>query len=410
MRGLQSIEDDNQQGIDERQELMNASEDAPIVRLSNSILGLAIKKGASDIHVEPQEKDVVVRFRIDGNLQTMQNLPKRLQLGLISRLKIVSKLDISEKRMPQDGRISVSMEGKHIDFRVSTIPAKWGEKVCMRILDKSNTTLGLNKIITHPPTLALLRELIQQPSGILYVTGPTGSGKTTTLYSALAELNDPEYNISTVEDTIEYDLPGVNQIQVNRDIGLDFPQVLRALLSQDPDIILIGETRGRETACIAVEAALSGRRVFTTLNTNSAASLFTRLGEMGIEPFLVSSSTIGVIAQRLVRRNCPDCREQYEAEDQTCEFLGLPPKSMLWRGRGCSTCNGKGVKGRIGIYEVMKMNPELRAMAARGALAAEIQMAAVRSGMLDLRKYASLLLLHGETNVKDVLQVVSVQK
>jgi type IV pilus assembly protein PilB len=280
----------------------------------------------------------------------------------------------------------------------------------MRILDKSNTTLGLNKILTHPPTLALLRELIQQPSGILYVTGPTGSGKTTTLYSALAELNDPEYNISTVEDPIEYDLPGVNQIQVNRDIGLDFPRVLRAFLSQDPDIILIGETRGRETACIAVEAALSGRRVFTTLNTNSAASLFTRLGEMGIEPFLVSSSTIGVIAQRLVRRNCPDCREQYEAEDQTCEFLGLPPKSMLWRGRGCSTCNGKGLKGRIGIYEVMKMNSELRAMVARGALAEEVQTAAVRSGMLDLRKYASLLLLHGETNVKDVLQVVSVQE
>ncbi|MBV9146599.1 MAG: Flp pilus assembly complex ATPase component TadA [Acidobacteria bacterium] len=409
IRGLQMTEDDVQTTSDNKQELMNASEDAPIIRLSNSILGLAIKKGASDIHVEPQEKDVVVRFRIDGNLQTVQNLPKKVQLGLISRLKILSKLDISEKRMPQDGRISVSMEGKPIDFRVSTVPAKWGEKVCMRILDKANTTLGLEKVISHAETLALVRSLINQPYGILYVTGPTGSGKTTTLYSALAELNNPEYNISTVEDPVEYDLSGINQIQVNKDIGLDFPRVLRAFLRQDPDIILVGETRDKETAHIAVEAALTGHMVFTTLHTNSAAGTFTRLGEMGVEPFLVSSSTIGVMAQRLARRNCPGCREQYEAEDHICEFMGLPPKSTLWRGRGCDRCNGKGVRGRIGIYEVMKMNSELRAMVARAALTEDIHAAALRSGMLDLKKYAALLLLEGETNVEEVLQVVSVQ-
>jgi len=394
---------------DTKQDLMSASEDAPIIRLANSLLGLAIKKGASDIHVEPMEKDVVIRYRIDGVLQTIQNLPKKVQLGLISRMKIISKLDISEKRLPQDGRISVNMEGKPIDFRVSTVPAKWGEKICMRILDKSNTTLGLDKVISYEPTLMLVRELIAQPYGIMYVTGPTGSGKTTTLYSALAEINEPGINISTAEDPIEYDLAGVNQIQANKDIGLDFARILRAFLRQDPDVILVGETRDKETAHIAVEAALTGHLVFTTLHTNSAAGSFTRLGEMGIEPFLVSSSTIGVMAQRLARRLCKNCKEEYEAEDATCEFMGLPPKSKLFRGKGCETCNGKGVKGRIGIYEVMKMNAELRSMVAKAALTEDIHNAALRIGMLDLKKYAALLLLNGDTSVEEVLQVVSVQ-
>ena len=405
---LQVTED--HQVSESKQDLVGASEDAPIIRLANSILGLAIKKGASDIHVEPMEKDVVIRYRIDGVLQTIQNLPKKVQLGLISRLKIISKLDISEKRLPQDGRISVNMEGKPIDFRVSTVPAKWGEKVCLRILDKSNTTLGLDKVISHEPTLKLVRELVNQPYGILYVTGPTGSGKTTTLYSALAEINEPGLNISTAEDPIEYDLAGVNQIQANKDIGLDFARILRAFLRQDPDVILVGETRDKETAHIAVEAALTGHLVFTTLHTNSAAGAFTRLNEMGIEPFLVSSSTIGVMAQRLARRLCKNCKEQYEAEDSTCEYMGLPPKSVLWKGKGCDQCNGKGVKGRIGIYEVLKMNAELRAMVAKGAITEDIQAAALRMGMLDLKKYAALLLLNGDTSVEEVLQVVSVQE
>jgi type IV pilus assembly protein PilB len=410
IRDLQLTDDAGPTMGDSKQELMNASEDAPIIRLGNSILGLAIKKGASDIHIEPMETNVIIRYRIDGVLQTVQNLPKKVQLGLISRLKILSKLDISEKRLPQDGRISVNMEGKPIDFRVSTVPGKWGEKVCMRILDKSNTALGLDKVISHEPTLKLVRELINQPYGIMYVTGPTGSGKTTTLYSALAEINDPGINISTAEDPIEYDLAGVNQIQVHKDIGLDFARVLRSFLRQDPDVILVGETRDKETAHIAVEAALTGHLVFTTLHTNSAAGAFTRLGEMDVEPFLISSSTIGVMAQRLARRLCKTCREQYEADDQTCEYMGLKPRSVLWKGRGCGECNGKGVKGRIGIYEVMKMNAELRQLVARNALTEDVHKIALAQGMLDLKKYSAILLLNGDTSVEEVLQVVSVQE
>jgi type IV pilus assembly protein PilB len=372
---------------------MSASEDAPIIRLANSVLGLAIKKGASDIHVEPAEKDVVIRYRIDGVLQVVQNLPKKIQMGLISRLKIISRLDISEKRLPQDGRISVNMEGRPIDFRVSTVPGKWGEKVCLRILDKSNTTLGLDKLIAHEGTLKLVREMIAQPYGIMYVTGPTGSGKTTTLYSALAEINDAGVNISTAEDPIEYDLAGINQIQAHKDIGLDFARILRAFLRQDPDIILVGETRDKETAHIAVEAALTGHLVFTTLHTNSAAGSF----------------TIGVMAQRLARRLCRNCKEEYGADEQTCDFMGVPRGSKLFRARGCDACGGKGVKGRVGIYEVMKMTPRLRAMVAKSALTEEIHAAALEDGMLDLRKYSAWLLLEGHTSVEEVLQVVSVQ-
>jgi len=411
IRDLQMTEDSSAAAAnDNKQDLMNASEDAPIIRLANSVLGLAIKKGASDIHVEPMEKDVQIRYRMDGVLQTVQNLPKKVQLGLVSRLKILSKLDISEKRLPQDGRISVMMEGRPIDFRVSTVPAKWGEKVCMRILDKQNTTLGLEKVVSHAPTLALIRELINQPYGIMYVTGPTGSGKTTTLYSALAEINDPGINISTAEDPIEYDLAGVVQIQANKDIGLDFARILRAFLRQDPDVILVGETRDKETAHISVEAALTGHLVFTTLHTNSAAGAFMRLGEMGIEPFLVSSSTIGVMAQRLARRLCKNCKEPYTPDDQTCDYMSVPRGSTLYKGKGCDTCNGKGLKGRVGIYEVMKMNPELRAMVARGAVTEEIHACALKHGMLDLKLYSAYLLLNGDTSVEEVLQVVSVQE
>ncbi len=410
IRDLTMTESTNEGDFETKQDLMHASEDAPIIRLGNSLLGLAIKRGASDIHVEPMEKDVLVRYRIDGVLQTVQSLPKKVQMGLISRLKIISKLDISEKRMPQDGRISVFMEGKPIDFRVSTIPCKWGEKVCMRILDKSNTSLGLEKLITHEPTLQLVRELINLPYGIMYVTGPTGSGKTTTLYSALAEINDPGVNISTAEDPIEYDLAGINQVQANKDIGLDFSRILRAFLRQDPDVILVGETRDKETAHISVEAALTGHLVFTTLHTNSAAGAFSRLNEMGIEPFLVSSSTIGLMAQRLARRLCKSCKEPYKADDATCDYMSVPRGSTLFKGKGCDQCSGKGVRGRIGIYEVMKMVPELRQMVAKGALTEDIHNKALQLGMLDLKKYAAILLLNGDTSVEEVLQVVSVQE
>jgi type IV pilus assembly protein PilB len=408
IRELQLTEDVSDAGGETKQDLMSASEDAPIIRLGNSILGLAIKQGASDIHIEPMEEDVTVRYRIDGVLQVVQRLPKKVQLGLISRAKILARLDIAEKRLPQDGRISVTMDGKPIDFRVSTIPGKWGEKVCMRILDKSNTTLGLDKLIAHGPTLALVREMIAQPYGIIYVTGPTGSGKTTTLYSALAEINDPGVNISTAEDPIEYDLPGVTQIQANPSIGLTFASILRAFLRQDPDVMLVGETRDKETAHTAVEAALTGHLVFTTLHTNSAAVSFTRLGEMGIEPFLVSSSTIGIIAQRLARRLCQHCREPFDADATTASYFGLPPGTTLYRARGCAACGGKGVKGRVGIYEVLRMTPALRAMVASGAHAEQIHAAAVDGGMIDLKRYSALLLVEGLTSVEEVTSVVSV--
>ncbi|HSE48751.1 MAG TPA: ATPase, T2SS/T4P/T4SS family [Terriglobales bacterium] len=411
IRDLQMTEDMQSQSMsDNKQELTAASEDAPIIRLVNSILGLAIKKGASDIHIEPMEKDVVVRFRQDGALQIVQNLPKKVQLGLISRCKILSKLDISEKRLPQDGRISVNMEGKPIDFRVSTVPAKWGEKICMRILDKSNTTLGLDKVVAHPDILKKIRDLVAQPYGIMYVTGPTGSGKTTTLYSALAEINDPEVNISTAEDPIEYDLAGVNQIQANKDIGLDFARILRAFLRQDPDVILVGETRDKETAHIAVEAALTGHMVFTTLHTNSAAGAFTRLGEMDVEPFLISASTVGVMAQRLARRLCQNCKEAYQVDEATAQYLGLTPGETIYKGKGCDACGGKGVRGRVGIYEVMVMNARLRQMVAKAALTEDIHKAAIEDGMLDLRMYSAWLIRQGLTTVDEVLQVVSVQE
>jgi type IV pilus assembly protein PilB len=410
IRELQLAADTDLSEAETKQDLMSASEDAPIIKLANSILGLAITQGSSDIHIEPMEQSVTVRFRIDGVLRVVQQLPKKVQLGLMSRLKILSKLDISEKRLPQDGRISVTMEGRAIDFRVSTVPGKWGEKVCMRILDKSNTTLGLEKLISHAPTLALVREMIAQPYGIVYVTGPTGSGKTTTLYSALAEINDPGMNISTAEDPIEYDLPGVTQIQVHADIGLTFAAILRAFLRQDPDVLLVGETRDKDTAHTAVEAALTGHLVFTTLHTNSAAVAFTRLNEMGIEPFLVTSSTIGVIAQRLARRVCQACREPYAADADTCRFFGLPEGATLYRGRGCGACGATGLKGRIGIYEVMRMTSVLRAMVGKGARAEDIHAAALEHGMIDLKRYAAMLLLDGQTTVEEVTSVVSIEE
>jgi type IV pilus assembly protein PilB len=409
IRELQ-VTEDQAAAVETKQDLMVASEDAPIVKLANSVLGLAIKQGASDIHIEPMEAEVTLRYRIDGVLQVVQRLPKRVQMGLVSRIKILSKLDIAEKRLPQDGRFSVTLEGKAIDFRVSTVPGKWGEKVVLRILDKSNTQLGLDKLISNPPTLTLVREMIEQPYGIIYVTGPTGSGKTTTLYSALAEINDPGVNISTAEDPIEYDLAGVTQIQANSAINLSFAAILRAFLRQDPDVMLVGETRDKETAHTAVEAALTGHLVFTTLHTNSAAVAFTRLNEMGIEPFLVSSSTIGVVAQRLARRLCQQCREPYEPDAETRRYFGIAPGVSLYRGRGCTSCGGRGVKGRVGIYEVMRMTTELRQLVARGSSAEEIHAAALAGGMIDLKKYAAILLGEGLTTTEEVTSVVSVSE
>jgi len=408
---LKAIELDSPQTTESVTDLSKSAEDAPIVRTANQILGTAIKRGASDIHIEPQEGDLVIRFRIDGELQQVQTYPKKIQMALVSRFKILSKLDIAEKRLPQDGRISVRMDERPIDFRVSTIPSKWGEKICMRILDKSNTVLGLDKLIQNEEVLGLAREMIQQPYGIIYVTGPTGSGKTTTLYSALAELNDPNVNISTAEDPIEYDLARVNQVQVHKEIGLDFARILRAFLRQDPDIILVGETRDKETAGTAVEAALTGHLVFTTLHTNDAAGAFTRLGEMGIEPFLMSSSTIGVVAQRLTRRLCQNCKEPYTPDEMEMKYMGLSGGGRtFFRNKGCDRCSGSGYKGRVGVYEVLRMNSEIRKLVAQGARAEDVTATAVGHGMKTLKDYSVWLLDQGLTTMEEILQVVSVRE
>jgi type IV pilus assembly protein PilB len=386
-------------------ELATASEDAPIVRLANNILAMAIKKGASDIHIEPQERGVVLRLRVDGVLRVESVLSKKIQLPLASRLKILSRLDISERRLPQDGRISIKLEEKSIDFRVSTVPAKFGEKIVMRILDKSASLLPLDKLIVHVPTVEKFRWMINQPYGIIYVTGPTGSGKTTTLYSSLNEINSDEVNISTAEDPIEYDLPGLCQVQTHSDIGLDFARILRAFLRQDPDVILVGETRDQETAKISVEAALTGHLVFTTLHTNDAPGSFTRLQEMGVEPFLMASSTIGIIAQRLARRICQNCKQEVEVDDTALGYFGYTrgaaPK--FYKGEGCERCSGSGYKGRVGIYELLAMNDELKRAVGSGANTATIQELAVKNGMKTLKDYAMILMAEGMTTLEEVL-------
>src|SRR5688572_15321280 len=386
-------------------ELATASEDAPVVRLANNILAMAIKKGASDIHIEPQERGVVLRLRVDGVLRVESVLSKKIQLPLASRLKILSRLDISERRLPQDGRISIRIEERAIDFRVSTVPAKFGEKIVMRILDKNASLLPLDQLIIHGPTVEKFRWMINQPYGIIYVTGPTGSGKTTTLYSSLNEINSPEVNISTAEDPVEYDLAGLCQVQTHKDIGLDFARILRAFLRQDPDVILVGETRDQETAKISVEAALTGHLVFTTLHTNDGPSSFTRLQEMGIEPFLMANSTIGIISQRLARRVCQTCKKQVEVDETTLGYFGYtrdtsPP---FFKGQGCDRCSGSGYKGRVGLYELLAMNDELKRAVASGANTQVITELAVRSGMKSLKQYSMILMAEGLTTVEEVL-------
>jgi type IV pilus assembly protein PilB len=408
-------------------DLARQAQDAPIVLLANQILAKAIKRRCSDIHVEPQEKEVTVRYRLDGVMFIDRRLPKAILAALVSRYKIMADLDIAERRVPQDGRIRVRFSGKDIDFRVSTIPGKHGEKVVMRILDKSNTTLGLDKLITESDILDLVREMVKKPYGIIFVTGPTGSGKTTTLYSALAERNTPEVNIVTAEDPIEYDMAGITQVQVLREKGLDFARILRAFLRQDPDIMLVGETRDRETAKIAVEAALTGHLVFTTLHTNDAPGAVTRLNEMEVDPFLTASATLGVVAQRLVRRVCPECTEEYLPERHTLEYLGLLDKqqdrvaestaqyyklqvnSKGWpifrRGKGCEGCNSTGYKGRVGVYEVMKINEEIRELISSSATTAMIRFAAKQAGMVPLKDYSIRLVAQGFTTVDEVIRV-----
>jgi len=405
LSGLEIQAGDDDEKPADALELTSASEDAPVVRLANNILALAIKKRASDIHIEPQENSVVLRLRIDGVLRVENVLSKKIQMPLASRFKILSRLDIAERRMPQDGRISIKVDDRAIDFRVSTVPAKFGEKLVMRVLDKRGALLPLDELIVHTPTVEKLRWMINQPYGIIYVTGPTGSGKTTTLYSSLAEINSPQINISTVEDPIEYDLPGLCQVQTHADIGLDFARILRSFLRQDPDVILVGETRDQETAKISVEAALTGHLVFTTLHTNDAPSTFTRLEEMGIEPFLMANSTLGIIAQRLARRICSGCKVPAQVDETTLGYFGYTRENAppFYKGDGCDKCSGTGYKGRVGIYELLQMNDEIRLAVVNGAKTDVIRDVAEKTGMKSLKEYAMILMAEGLTTVEEVL-------
>lgn len=401
------------------------AEAAPIVTLVNKILIKALQMGVSDIHIEPQEEYLRVRFRKDGVLQeAFEPLPKKIIPAVTARFKIISQLDIAERRAPQDGRIRRIYDGRKIDFRVNTLPSKHGEKVVLRILDNSATQLGLDKLIADEDSLRIVQEMVRRPFGLILVTGPTGSGKTTTLYSALAERNEPGVNISTAEDPIEYSLAGLTQVQVIREKGMDFAAILRAFLRQDPDVILVGETRDRETAKTAIEAALTGHLVLTTLHTNDAAGAIARLDEMGVEPFMVSGALIGVVAQRLVRRVCDSCRIAYTPTPEELARFGLtssrdtqitlykantlnPAQIHEAREAGtlCPKCGGVGYKGRCGVYEVMRVTERLQTLINEGAPTEQIKEVAVEEGMQTLLAYSLNLVRQGMTTLEEVERV-----
>ena len=391
-------------------ELAKASEDAPVVKLVNMILVDAIKKGASDIHIEPYEKDFRVRFRIDGVLYEIMRPPMKLKDALTSRIKIMSNLDIAERRLPQDGRIKLMVgREKEVDFRVSVLPTLFGEKVVLRILDKSAIQLELEKLGFEEDQLKYFRDAIHQPWGMVLVTGPTGSGKSTTLYSALSELNKTTTNISTAEDPVEMTIPGVNQVQMKEEIGLNFATTLRSFLRQDPDIIMVGEIRDFETAEVAVKAALTGHLVLSTLHTNDAPSTINRLLNMGLEPFLVTASLNLVLAQRLVRKVCQKCKEEIEVDPKILREIGFTEEEAKTvkpvKGRGCDACNHTGYKGRIGVYEVMPLNDELKEMILQGYSAAELKREAMRMGMKTLRRSGLNKIKQGLTTIEEVLRV-----
>lgn len=385
--------------------LAQKNTDSPVIRMLNAILMEAIQQGASDIHFEPLEASLSVRYRIDGVLQLRHQPPKEYQSQLLTRIKVIARLDIAEQRLPQDGRIKLKLSGRQIDFRVSTIPVVYGERIVLRILDKSNVLLGLNKIGMHPFVLNKFKNLIHMSEGIILVTGPTGSGKTTTLYSALAEINSSHVNIMTVEDPVEYKLQGMAQIGVNPKINLTFSTGLRHILRQDPDIIMIGEIRDRETAEIAIQAALTGHLVLSTLHTNDAPSALTRMVDMGIEPYLLSSSVIGVLAQRLVRCICPECKTGYTPSEAELRDLGIENhKKLLYFGTGCNQCFETGYKGRRGVYELMPMTGSIKRKLVETADSIVLQEAAIAEGMKTLRQDGGILVGEGLTTTSEVLR------
>jgi len=385
------------------------AEDAPIIRLVTLIISDAVRARASDVHIEPLTNRLRIRYRIDGVCQEMESPPKRLQGAIIARTKLMAGMDLAEKRRPQDGRISMKVDGRDIDLRVSAIPVTDGESIVMRILEKESIRVNLTELGFHESDLQHFRRIISRPNGIFLVTGPTGSGKTTTLYAALNELNRPDTKIITAEDPVEYHISGVNQSQVNTDIGRTFPVILRAMLRQAPEIILVGEMRDEETAEIAIRAALTGHLVFSTLHTNDAPSAIPRLIDMGIKPFMVASSVQAVMAQRLIRRVCPKCKEPHEYSERYLAAVGLRPEDVegitLYRGKGCYHCSGTGYRGRIGIFEVMEMNEELRELAFRKAPTTEIRDKARSYGMLTLMEDGLRKVMAGVSTIEEVIRV-----
>ena len=425
--GLSEIDIDSMDDADADVETVKADEDeidlgnlaksadaAPVVKLTNVLLVDSLKRGASDIHIEPYEKEFRVRFRIDGILYNVMALPLKLKDPLTSRVKIMAKLDIAEKRLPQDGRIKIKMKvedrSRDLDFRVSVLPTLWGEKIVMRLLDKTKLMLDMTKLGFEPHSLERFKIAISKPYGIVLVTGPTGSGKTNTLYSAIAALNKSDTNIMTAEDPVEFNLPGINQVQIRENIGLNFAAVLRSFLRQDPNIILVGEIRDYETAEIAVKAALTGHLVLSTLHTNDAPSTISRLVNMGIEPFLVGTAVNLIQAQRLVRRVCAKCKVDVTAEvpSKTLIDIGFTPEQIgsfpVMKGKGCATCNGTGYKGRVGLYEVMEISEGIRDLVMVGATAVEIKRKALEEGMLTLRMSGLEKIKNGVTTVEEVLR------
>ena len=406
---LEIIDDDDEIDLSN---LTRMSEDAPVVRLVNVLLADALQRGASDIHIEPYEKEMRIRFRIDGVLYDVMHPPLRLRDALISRIKIMSKLDIAEKRLPQDGRIKIKLKhhgrSRELDFRVSTLPTLFGEKTVLRLLDKERLMLDMTKLGFEPESLVKFQRNITKPYGMVLVTGPTGSGKTNTLYSALQSLNTPETNIMTAEDPVEFNLQGINQVQMKEQIGLNFAAALRSFLRQDPNIILVGEIRDFETAEIAIKAALTGHLVLSTLHTNDAPSTISRLMNMGIEPFLVATSVNLIQAQRLIRRICKDCKTEHHLPPEGLVEVGFSPEEAkqlkTYKGSGCKTCNNTGYKGRVGLYEVMEVTDEIRELILIGASALELRKRAIEDGMITLRESGLQKIRNGITTLEEVVR------
>lgn len=379
------------------------AEDAPVIKLCNYIISEAIKMRASDIHIEPYEKDLRIRYRVDGVLHEVKSPPKKFQNAIISRVKIMSELDIAERRLPQDGRFKIAMSGKTVDFRVSTCPMSFGEKVVMRLLDRSNLMLNLTDLGMSREVLEKFEQQIRAPWGMCLVTGPTGSGKSTTLYSALSTINDPQKNIVTIEDPVEYSLKGINQVQAKPEIGLTFAEGLRSFLRQDPDIVMVGEIRDKETAEIAVKAALTGHLVLSTLHTNDAPSTINRMTNMGIEAFLITASVNMVVAQRLVRRICEQCKQNYSPPMDLVTTLGFEPHTVFYRGQGCERCHGSGYKGRCALYEVMLLSDNMRDRIIEGIASTGLKRIAIQEGMETLRGAGLRKIGEGVTTIDEVL-------